>query len=204
MKKTLVSVFILLICSFAVFSQSKGIDSQTTKIKDEARKSTIGNDVSRSWSWGKDKTKIRKKLPNPYKFNARRDILINMIIGILKDNKMIVDEAASRFKEGLIVTQPFIFAKGLVLTKSELNRYSILPLGTNTWTRGRYTLTVDIQSLDGIKNNISVTAKVEGRSRTGLFSEWLTLSSSGTAEDEFLAKLVDNFGVGLPKGQRKP
>lgn len=204
MKKTLVSVFILLICSFAVFSQQKGIDSQTTKIKDEARKPTIGNDVSRSWSWGKDKTKIRKKLPNPYKFNARRDILINMIIGILKDNQMIVDEAASRFKDGLIVTQPFIFAKGLVLTKNELNRYSILPLGTNTWTRGRYTLIVDVQSLDGIKNNISVTAKVEGRLRTGLFSEWLTLSSSGTAEDEFLAKLVDNFGGGLPEGQRKP
>jgi hypothetical protein len=48
-----------------------------------------------------------------------------------------------------------------------------------------------VQSIDGVQNNVSVTAKVEGRSGNGLGSEWTTLQSSGVAEDEFLAKLVE-------------
>jgi hypothetical protein len=94
-------------------------------------------------------------------------------------------------KEGIVVTQPFIFAKGAVIARNELNRYAVLPSSDTSWTRGRYTLIVEIQSIDGIQNNVSVTAKVEGRSENGLVSEWTTLQSSGTAEDEFLVKLVE-------------
>ncbi len=204
MKKSLLLIFILSVCSLNFFAQPKGIDSQTKKIKEATRKTIVGNDVSRTWSWGKGKTKIRKKLPNPYKLNSRRDILVNNIVSILKDNKLIVDEAASRFKDGLIVTQPYIFSRGVILTKNELNRYAILSTQGSVWTRGRYTLTIDIQSLDGIKNNVAVTAKVEGRSRTGLFAEWSTLKSSGIAEDEFISKLVESVGGALPEGGRKP
>jgi hypothetical protein len=42
-----------------------------------------------------------------------------------------------------------------------------------------------------VQNNVSVTAKIEGRSGNGLASEWTTLQSSGIAEDEFLSKLVE-------------
>jgi hypothetical protein len=42
-----------------------------------------------------------------------------------------------------------------------------------------------------MQNNVSVTAKVEGRSENGLVTEWTTLQSTGTAEDEFLVKLVE-------------
>ena len=197
--------FVLGICTAGLSAQTeKGIDTQTKKIKNEGGKVIVGNDVSRSWSWGKDKTKIRKRLPNPYKLNSRRDVLVKTIARLLKDNKMVVDEAASRFQKGLIVTQPFLFSKGAILTKNELNRYALLPERNSVWTRGRYTLTIDVQSIDGIRNNVSVNAKVEGRSRDGLFSEWLTLTSSGNAEDEFLAKLVENIGSGLPSGERKP
>lgn len=190
----------------SVVSAQKGIDTQTTRIKQEGTRTVqqTGTNPANaaSISWGKDKTKTREPLANPYKMNSRRDVLITNVVEILKDNKLIVDESASRMKDGIIVTQPFVFAKGAVITRNELNRYSILPSSDQTWTRGRYTLTVEIQSIDGIQNNVSVTAKVEGRSENGLVSEWTTLQSSGIAEDEFLVKLVESVtGATIDKPQ---
>ena len=118
-------------------------------------------------------------------------MLIANVLEVLKEQKLLVNEAASRKSDGVIVTEPLIFAKGAVITRNELNRYAVLPNSDASWTRGRYTLTVEIQSIDGIQNNVSVTAKVEGRSENGLQSEWTTLQSTGSAEDEFLVKLVE-------------
>ena len=182
-----------LICAAAIgtFAQ-KGIDTQTQKIKDDTNKATSRQtDASRSFNWGKDKTKVRDPLANPYKLNSRRDILVNSILDVLKDKKIIVDEAASRPNDGLIVTQPFVFAKGAVISRSELSRYAELQDEDTGWTRGQYTLTIEVQPIDRIQNNVSVNAKVEGRAGNGLVSEWRTLQSSGLAEDEFLAKLVE-------------
>lgn len=181
--------------SSAIFAQ-KGIDTQTQKIKEEGSKTTTGTQKSndadgRSLDWGKGKTKVRAQLANPYKMNSRRDILIENVIEILNEQKLIVNESASRKNDGVIVTEPLIFAKGAVISRNELNRYAILPNSDTSWSRGRYTLTVEIQSIDGIQNNVSVTAKVEGRSENGLLSEWTTLQSTGAAEDEFLVKLVE-------------
>jgi hypothetical protein len=72
-----------------------------------------------------------------------------------------------------------------------LNRYAVVQFGDTAWTRGQFTLTIEVQPIDGMQNNVSVVAKVEGRSGNGLISEWTTLQSSGVAEDEFLAKLVE-------------
>lgn len=193
MNKLFYTVFVIIIFSIAVFAQ-KGIDTQTDKIKQEGTKTGARSDTitkGRSISWGEDKTKVREALPNPYKLNSRRDVLIENVVDVLKDNKLIIDESASRMKDGIVVTQPFIFAKGAVITRNELNRYAVLPDSDQSWTRGRYTLTIEIQSIDGIQNNVSVTAKVEGRSENGLVSEWTTLQSTGAAEDEFLRKLVE-------------
>jgi hypothetical protein len=208
MKKLFYLFSTVIFFSTAVFAQ-KGIDTQTNKIKQEGNKTTQqrgddGDGFSRSW--GKDKTKVRERLANPYKLNSRRDVLIENVIEVLKNNKLIVDESASRIKEGIIVTQPFIFAKGAVITRNELNRYAVLQGSDQSWTRGRYTLTVEIQSIDGIQNNVSVTAKVEGRSENGLISEWTTLQSTGAAEDEFLVKLVEivtGTTVDPPQGSDK-
>jgi hypothetical protein len=195
MKNLFYSVFAVIVFSFAVFAQNtqKGVDTQTQKIKEEANKTntTRSNDVSRSWDFGAGKTKLSEQLANPYRMNSRRDVLVETILTVLKDKKLIVDESASRLKDGIIVTQPYIFAKGAVITRSELSRYAVLPESDTSWTRGRYTLTVEVQSIDGIQNNISVTSKVEGRSENGLRSEWTTLQSTGSAEDEFLRKLVE-------------
>jgi len=173
----------------------KGIDPQTQKIREEGVKTTSTQKSSdppnRSFDFGKDKTKVREPLANPYKLNSRRDVLIENVLEVLKEQKMLVNESASRKSSGIIVTEPLIFAKGAVITRNELNRYAILPNSDVSWSRGRYTLTVEIQSIDGIQNNVSVTARVEGRSESGLQSEWTTLQSTGSAEDEFLVKLVE-------------
>lgn len=197
MKKILFSLFAVLLFPTLIFAQ-KGVDDQNKKIQENTNKTTqtTGNNTTnnaggRSIDWGLGKTKTRERLANPYRMNARRDVLVESVMDVLQERKIVVDDAASRPKDGFIVTQPFVFAKGAVITRNELSRYSILPASDTSWTRGRYILTIEIQSIDGIQNNVSVTAKVEGRSENGLQSEWTTLQSSGTAEEEFLVKLVE-------------
>jgi hypothetical protein len=203
MKNLLPPLFALLVVfSVSSFAQEKGIDTQTKTIKD-ARTTDKGNDVSRSFSWD-GKTRVRSRLANPYAINSRRDVLINMVLQIFKENKMILDESASRLKDGLLVTEPIVFSKGAIITQTELNRYAEVPQTDQIWTRGRYTLTVDVQSVDGIRNNVYVTAKVEGRSENGIFSEWSNLESSGVAEEEFLSKLVTMTGKDLDSEGRRP
>ena len=192
MKKLFYLFFVSVVFSSAAFAQ-KGIDTQTEKIKEEGNKTTPtrSNGAYRSFDFGKGKTKVREPLANPYKLNSRRDALVENILDVLKEKKLIVNESASRLKDGIIVTEPFVFAKGAIITRNELNRYAVLPFSDASWTRGRYTLTIEVQSIDGMQNNVSVTAKVEGRSENGLVSEWTTMQSSGSAEDDFLVKLVE-------------
>ncbi|MCD9187370.1 MAG: hypothetical protein LUM44_13125 [Pyrinomonadaceae bacterium] len=191
MKQISIIFSIAFLLTTAVFAQ-KGVDSQTQKIKEEGNKSTSrSNDVTRSFDWGKGKTKVREMLANPYKINSRRDVLVENILFTLREKKILVDEAASRVKDGFIITQPFVFAKGAVITQNELNRYAVIQDPGTVWTRGQFTLTIEVQPIDGIQNNINVTAKVEGRAGNGLVAEWTTLQSSGAAEDEFLSKLVE-------------
>lgn len=188
------SFYILFVCVFVTvgtFAQ-KGIDTQTQKIKDEGNKTTARpNDVTRSFDWGKGKTQVRDRLPNPYRLAARRDVLIENIREALKEKRLVVDEQSSRPGDGIIVTLPFVFGKGPVIAQAELRRYGILEFADTAWSRAQYSLTIEIQSIDGIQNNVSVIAKIEGRSGTGLTSEWVTVRSSGLAEEEFLIKLVE-------------
>lgn len=184
---------VAIVSAFQTVSAQKGIDTQTQKIKDDANKTTTRqtSDAARSFDWGKGKTQVRDRLPNPYKMNSRRDVLVETIMQVLKDRKMVVDEASSRLGDGIIITQPYVFSKGPVITQNELNRYGILSFADTAWSRGQYTLTIEVQSIDGIQNNVSVNAKVEGRAGSGLTSEWTTVQSSGLAEEEFLVKLVE-------------
>lgn len=186
---------ILTIC-FLAFSLSlhaqKGIDTQTQTIKDNTNKTTSrGNDATRSFDWGKGKTHTRERLSNPYQLNSRRDVLVETIVEVLKEQKIVIDEGSSRLNEGIIITQPYVFGKGPVIASAELKRYGILQYADTAWSRGQYSLIIEVQSIDGIKNNVLVNAKVEGRSGTGLTTEWVTVQSSGLAEDEFLVKLVE-------------
>jgi hypothetical protein len=189
----MVALMSVTLCVTQNVMAQKGIDTQTQKIKEDSNKTTTrqSGDAARSFDWGKDKTHVRDRLPNPYKLNSRRDVLVETIIQALKERKMVVDEASSRLADGIVITQPYVFSKGPVITQNELHRYGVLTFADNAWSRGQYTLTIDVQSIDGIQNNVSVNAKVEGRAGNGLTSEWVTVQSSGLAEDEFLAKLIE-------------
>ncbi|MCO6510789.1 MAG: hypothetical protein J5I65_08345 [Aridibacter famidurans] len=200
-KSVFALVVIIILAPSIVPAQEKGIDSQTQTIKET--NTSKGNEVRRTFTWD-GKTVVRNRLPNPYTLNSRRDVLVEMVVNILEENKMILDESASRLNEGIVVTQPLVFSKGAIITQTELNRYAIVPNTDQVWTRGRYTLTVEVQSIDGIKNNVYVTAKIEGRSESGIFSEWSNLDSSGVAEEEFLSKLVTMMGKDLDAEGRRP
>ncbi len=191
---------LIFIISSTVLAQ-KGVDTQTQKITEKTGTNENTN-VSRSWNWGKDKTKVRERLANPYKMASRRDILVETIVNLLKEKTLILDESASKLSEGIIITQPFIFAKGSVVAKNELNRYGVLNNSQTSWRGGRFSLRIDVESVDGIQNFVSVTAKVEGKAENGLSSEWTTLTSSGAAEDEFLVLLVE-FVTGKPVDEPK-
>jgi hypothetical protein len=183
---------IAIVAAGGVFAQPKGIDTQTQKIKETSNKTTSREtDATRSFDWGKGKTVVRERLPNPYKLGSRRDVLLNTIREVLKEKKIVVDEASSRFADGVVVTQPFVFAKGPVIAQSELSRYGVLEVYDDAWSRGRYTLIIEVQSIDGVQNNVSVNAKIEGRSGNGLATEWTSVQSSGLAEEEFLKALVE-------------
>ena len=191
MNKTIFTAVLTILLPAAVAAQ-KGIDTQTQTIKQDTNKTTSrGTDATRSFDWGKGKTQVRDRLPNPYRLASRRDALVESIREVLKEKKILVDEASSRPGDGILITQPFVFAKGPVISQNELNRYGVLQYADNAWSRAQYTLTIEVQSIDGVQNNVAVNAKVEGRSGNGLTSEWVTVTSSGLAEDEFLAKLIE-------------
>ncbi len=203
MRASLLLFSVLVLLSVEVPGQ-KGIDTQTKTIKDGSNRTTSrSSDATRAIDWGKGKTHVRDRLANPYKLNSRRDVLVGTIIDVLKERKMIVDEASSRLNDGIIVTQPYVFAKGAVVAQSELRRYGVLEFADNAWSKGRYVLTIEVQPIDGIQNNVLVNAKVEGLAGAGLGSEWTTVASSGQAEEEFLVKLVEAV-TGVSPDEPKP
>ena len=91
-----------------------------------------------------------------------------------------------------------------MVSQAEISRYADAPISASRgWTRGRYTLTVEVQPIDGNTANVSVNAKVEGRTDGATGAEWTTLKSTGLAEDEFLNELV-NTVTGAPAPGRTP
>lgn len=199
----------IFLMSPAVIAQEKGVDTQSQRVRDSGSNKNAGvngtkTDVGTSNSginFGKGKTPATLVLPNPYRITARRDELLTAITELMRDRKLIVDDAASRPSEGIIVSQPFTFIKGAVVAQSELNRYADIVSDTQGWTRGRYTISVEVQPIDGVSANVSINAKIEGRTDSATGAQWTTLPSSGTAEQEFLTALIEHLG-GTPTAVR--
>ena len=197
-------IALLLLAAAPALAQEKGVDTQSQKVRDTGSNRTGGvngnkTDVGTSGSginFGKGKTREAAHLPNPYRVTARRDILLKAISDLMRDRKLIVDDAASRPADGIIVSQPYTFIKGAVVTQSELSRFAAVETAEDRgWTRARYTISVEVQPIDGSSANVSVNAKIEGRSDGAAGAEWITLPSNGTAEQEFLAALIDSMGL---------
>jgi len=206
MKYRLCFLALIFVSAFTiVFGQGKGVDAQNQRITDNSSNKTPANNGAKTnvgttgsgINFGKDKSHDRAMLPNPYRLTARRDVIIKAVAEVMRDRKLILDEASSKPNEGILVTQPYTFIKGAVVTGPELNRYaSIITNDTRSWTRGRYTITVEVQSIDGASANISVNAKIEGRTDGATGAEWISLPSSGEAEQEFLNALIENVTGG--------
>jgi len=203
----IVSLFVLTVAATSVCGQGKGVDSQNQRNTDNSSSRGPANngtkqDVGTTGSginFGKEKSPAVALLPNPYRFTARRDVLIKAIADVMLDRKLIVDDATSKPDDGIIVSQPYTFIKGAVVSQSELYRYaSIQNSQSRSWTRGRYTITVEVQPIDGTSANVSVNAKVEGRTDGATGAEWITLQSTGFAEQDFLSALIESVTGSAP------
>jgi hypothetical protein len=55
-----------------------------------------------------------------------------------------------------------------------------------------------VQPIDGMNANVSVNAKIEGRTDGPTGPEWITLRSTGIAEQDFLTALIETVTGGAP------
>jgi len=210
MLRIVVGLLMLIACSVPAFAQAaKGVDKQNERVRDSGSDRTPANNgnktdvgAGRGMDFGRGRTPDTPPLPNPYRLTGRRDVIITAVQDLMRDRKLVVDENASRLSDGIIVTQPFTFTKGAVVAQADLSRYADVPVSNaRGWTRGRYTLTVEVQPIDGTAANVSVNAKVEGRSDGVTGAEWATLRSTGLAEDQFLEGLVTAVTGASPPGR---
>jgi len=199
MSRILTVLVLLLICSLPALAQAaKGVDKQSERVRDSGTERTPANNgnktdtgAGRGFDFGRGRTPETPPLQNPYRLSGRRDVIIKAVQDVMRDRQLVVDDAASKLADGIIVSQPFTFTKGAVVSAAELSRYADVPAsGDRGWTRGRYTLTVEIQPIDGVTANVAVNAKVEGRTDGATGAEWTTVKSTGLAEDQFLDALI--------------
>ena len=203
------ALLVLVLSSVTVWAQGKGVDKTNERVRDGGSNKTPANNgqktdvgAGRGFDFGGGRTPETPFLPNPYRITARRDVILKAVEDLMRDRKLVVDEVASKPSDGIIVSQPFTFTKGAVVSAAELSRYAELPISNaRGWTRGRYTLTVEVQPIDGTSSNMSVNAKVEGRTDGATGAEWSTLKSSGLAEDEFLSDLITAITGSAPPGR---
>ena len=210
MLRILIGLLLLIACSAPAFAQAaKGVDKQNERVRDSGSERTPANNgnktdvgAGRGFDFGRGRTSEAPPLPNPYRLTGRRDVIIKAVQELMRDRKLIVDESASKPSEGIIVSQPFTFTKGAVVAQADLSRYAeVSTSSARAWTRGRYTLTVEVQPIDGSTANVSVNAKIEGRTDGPTGAEWTTLKSIGLAEDQFLDGLVTAVTGATPPGR---
>lgn len=203
----LFALLITVLTAAAAFGQGKGVDSQNQRVTDNGSNRAPANNGSKQdvgttgsgINFGKEKSLPPVIIPNPYRLTARRDAIVKAVSEVMRDRKLIIDDATSRPDEGIVVSQPYTFIKGAVVSQSELYRYANIDTSTaRSWTRGRYTITVEVQPIDGMSANVSVNAKIEGRTDGATGAEWTTLQSTGYAEQEFLSALIESMTGAAP------
>jgi hypothetical protein len=210
MLRIIAGLVVLMACSLPAFAQAaKGVDKQNERVRDSGSERTPANNgnktdvgAGRGFDFGRGRTPETVPLPNPYRLSGRRDVIITAVQDLMRDRNLVLDEAASKLTEGIIVSQPFTFTKGAVVSQAELSRYADLTApAARSWTRGRYTLTVEIHPIDGTTANVAVNAKVEGRTDGLTGAEWTTVPSTGLAEDQFLEALITAVTGATPPGR---
>ena len=209
LKRVFALVFVLALGTTAALAQEKGVDTQNDRIRNQGAARAPGQNgrnqstgTGRGIDFGGGRTPAPTAVANPYRFTARRDIVLRAVEELMQEQKLVLDTANSNREEGVLVTQPHSFVRGAVVALSEISRYAELPRDTvRGWTRGRYTLLVEVRALDGVTTSVAVNARVEGRSDSAAGSEWVSLASTGEAEREFIVALVEKITGGAPQAQ---
>src|ERR1044072_9147732 len=209
--KTLFAIAILVAACTVCAAQEKGVDQQNDRIRDSSTNQQpavngrkVDTGVGRGMDFGKGKTQPPPPIPNPYRFQAPNDVLTKAAQELMRERKLILDETVSKREIGLLVSEPFTFTRGTAVTSSELFRLAEVPrTEQGNWTRGRYTLIIEIQPIDSSNTNVSINARVEGKSDNVLGAEWLSLRSNGTAEEEFLVALITKVTGTPPPGHEQ-
>ncbi|MBA2705957.1 MAG: hypothetical protein H0U60_19130 [Blastocatellia bacterium] len=204
--KFAIALLVVILLSPPVWSQGKGGDKQSERVRDNGIRSAGANgsktDVGAGRGMDFGRAAALPPLPNPYRFTARRDVILKAVADVMRDRNLIVDEAASKPADGIIISQPYTFIKGAVVSQSELGRYADISTSiARGWTRGRYTITVEVQPIDGANANVAVNAKIEGRTDGATGAEWMTLNTMGVVEEEFLSALIENLTGAPPPGR---
>ena len=205
MKLTLAVIMLAVATTTSAFAQGKGVDQNNTRINDGGTNrapAVNGGKTNTGSGRGIDfggRTPVVASIANPYRLTARRDVVTQAVEELMRERKLILDEAVSKPAEGVLVTQPYTFIRGAVVTESELGRLAEVPATSSRgWTRGRYTLLIEIQPLDGTTTDVAVNARVEGRTDGAVGAEWVTLPSTGSAEQDFLSALIEKITGGPP------
>lgn len=206
MKRVWGLLLLLTLAGVSARAQEKGVDNQNDRIRDQSTSRAPGQNgtkqntgAGRGIDFGKGRTPVVAEIPNPYRFSARRDVVMRAVEELMRDQKLVIDTAVSKPEDGIVISQPYRFVKGAVVAITELNRYAEVPQDdVRGWTQGRYTMVVEVRAVDGTTTNVAVNARVEGRTDGAAGAEWISLRSSGTAEQDFIKALVEKITGGTP------
>ena len=208
MRRATAILITLLACATVCAQSEKGVDQQNERIRDNSTNRApavnggkLDTGTGRGMDFGKGRTPTPPPLDNPYRFSAPNDVIQKSVVELLRQRKLILDDAVSKPAEGILITQPYTFIKGAVVAPGGLSQVAELPASdARGWTRGRYTLIVEVVPLDSSNTTVSINAKIEGRSEAVTGAEWITLRSNGAVETEFLVRLIQSITGGPPTG----
>jgi hypothetical protein len=134
------------------------------------------------------KPKSEPHLPNPLIIGASRDEIRSVAKQVLETREIPIDkeECNQQTGECNIISKPVVFIKGIA-TRSQLEHYCEVPAAhVHNWTRGRYSLRIQISPNSPKAAQVGVYARFEGMTDGVLVSEWIPLSSKGELEDALL------------------
>ncbi len=212
MNRILTIALVMLACVAPAYAQGKGVDRQSERVREAGSDRQPGNNgakqdvgTGRGIDFGRGRTPDPITIPNPLRVTARRDTLITALEELMRERNLILDSAASKTDAGILVSQPYTFSKGAIVTEAELNRFAALPVGSDrNWIRGRYTLVVEVQQIDGVAANLAVNARIEARGASITGPEWVSLPSSGIVEQDFLTALLAKLNIAPPTPASAP
>jgi hypothetical protein len=145
-----------------------------------------------------DRPKTEPPLPNPYTITATREQILKTTREVLAACSIPLNEEASNPAEGKLVTQYYVFTKG-VTVRNDLSHVCKLPASeVRNWIQGRYYLEIISLPLDEKRSQLHIIPHFQGQIQEVLGKKWVDCPSTGTLEDEVLRGLAGRIlGIDL-------